>query len=112
MSNFAFNNPAFVPVEKYADAGTLLNGEIGAVSQFRIVVVPEMMHWEAAGVVAHIAAVAVVLVDSSYSAAAEDTDGIVAVVADDIHRRTFFTVGRYLTCACAAPSRITFSINT
>ena len=48
----AFNNPAFVPVEKYADAGTLLNGEIGAVSQFRIVVVPEMMHWEAAGVVA------------------------------------------------------------
>ena len=48
----AFNNPAFVPVEKYADAGSLLNGEIGAVSQFRIVVVPEMMHWEAAGVVA------------------------------------------------------------
>ena len=48
----AFNNPAFVPVEKYADAGTLLNGEIGAVGQFRIVVVPEMMYWEAAGVVA------------------------------------------------------------
>ena len=48
----AFNNPAFVPAEKYADAGSLLNGEIGAVSQFRIVVVPEMMHWEAAGVVA------------------------------------------------------------
>ena len=48
----AFNNPAFVPVEKYASAGTLLNGEIGAVAQFRIVVVPEMMHWEAAGVTA------------------------------------------------------------
>ena len=48
----AFNNPAFVPVEKYADAGTLLNGEIGAVGQFRVVVVPEMMHWEAVGAVA------------------------------------------------------------
>ena len=48
----AFNNPAFVPVEKYASAGTLLNGEIGAVAQFRIVVVPERMHWEAAGVIA------------------------------------------------------------
>ena len=48
----AFNNPAFVPVEKYANAGTILNGEIGAVAQFRIVVVPEMMHWEAAGAVA------------------------------------------------------------
>ena len=48
----AFNNPAFIPVEKYADAGTLLNGEIGAISQFRIVVVQEMMHWEAAGVTA------------------------------------------------------------
>ena len=48
----AFNNPAFIPVEKYADAGTLLNGEIGAISQFRIVVVQEMMHWEAAGVIA------------------------------------------------------------
>lgn len=32
----------FVPVEKYANAGTLINGEIGSVRQFRIVVVPEM----------------------------------------------------------------------
>lgn len=48
----AFNNPAFIPVEKYAHTGTLLNGEIGAIAQFRIVVVPEMMHWEAKGVVA------------------------------------------------------------
>lgn len=44
-----FGNPAFIPVEKYANAGTLLNGEIGAVSQFRLVVVPEMMHWADAG---------------------------------------------------------------
>lgn len=44
-----FGNQAFIPVEKYANAGTLLNGEIGAISQFRIVVVPEMMHWMDAG---------------------------------------------------------------
>jgi len=45
----ANNNPAFVPVEKYASAGTILNGEIGSVRQFRIVVVPEMQYDEAGG---------------------------------------------------------------
>lgn len=38
-------NPAFIPVHMYADAGTVMNGEIGTVDEFRIVVVPEMMHW-------------------------------------------------------------------
>jgi len=33
----------FVGVEKYADATTILNGEIGSVDQFRFVVVPEML---------------------------------------------------------------------
>ena len=42
-------NPAFIPVEKYADAGNVLNGEHGSVGQFRIVVVPEMMKWAGAG---------------------------------------------------------------
>jgi len=42
-------NPAFIPVQKYAAGGTVLNGEIGTVGYFRIVVVPEMMKWEAAG---------------------------------------------------------------
>lgn len=42
-------NPAFIPVQHYADAGNVLNGEIGTVDQFRIVVVPEMMKWEGAG---------------------------------------------------------------
>lgn len=37
-----FNNPAFIPVEKYAQSGNTLRGEIGTVGQFRIVVVPEM----------------------------------------------------------------------
>jgi len=44
-----FNNPAFVSVEKYANASTTLNGEIGTVDQFRIVVVPEMLNWAGAG---------------------------------------------------------------
>ncbi|QIG76600.1 major capsid protein [Rhizobium phage RHph_I1_6] len=44
-----FNNPAFVPVQQYGDAGTILNGEIGSVDEFRLVVVPEMLHWAGAG---------------------------------------------------------------
>ena len=34
-----FNNAAFIPVHQYADAGNILNGEIGTIDQFRIVVV-------------------------------------------------------------------------
>lgn len=45
----SFDNPAFVSVEKYAAAGTILRGEIGTIDQFRFVVVPEMMKWEAKG---------------------------------------------------------------
>lgn len=44
-----FNNQAFIPVRQYGNATTLLEGEIGSVDQFRIVVVPEMMHWAGAG---------------------------------------------------------------
>jgi len=44
--------PAFVSVEKYAAGNTIARGEIGKVDQFRIVVVPEMLHWEGAGAVA------------------------------------------------------------
>lgn len=40
---------AFIPVQKYGDATTILRGEIGTVDQFRIVVNPEMMKWEGAG---------------------------------------------------------------
>lgn len=43
------NNPAFIPVEKYAAGGTTLNGEAGSIDAFRIVVVPEMMKWAGAG---------------------------------------------------------------
>lgn len=44
-----FGNPAFIPVHQYANAGTILNGEIGTIDQFRIVVVPEMLKWAGAG---------------------------------------------------------------
>ena len=44
-----FNNEAFIPVQQYGDAGTIMNGEIGSVDAFRIIVVPEMLHWAAAG---------------------------------------------------------------
>ena len=44
-----FGNPAFIPVQQYGDAGTIMNGEIGSVDAFRIIVVPEMLHWAGAG---------------------------------------------------------------
>lgn len=42
---------AWIPVAHYGSAATVARGEIGAVHDFRFVVVPEMMHWEAAGAV-------------------------------------------------------------
>jgi N4-gp56 family major capsid protein len=44
-----FGDQAFIPAHKYAAGTQILNGEIGTVGYFRIVVVPEMMHWEGAG---------------------------------------------------------------
>lgn len=44
-----FNNQAFIPVQQYGDAGTILNGEIGTVDAFRMVLVPEMLHWSNVG---------------------------------------------------------------
>jgi N4-gp56 family major capsid protein len=43
------NNAAFIAVQHYGDAGTILNGEIGTVDAFRIVQVPEMLHWAGVG---------------------------------------------------------------
>lgn len=44
-----FSNQAFVHAHQYGAATTLMNGEIGSVAQFRIIVVPEMQHWEGEG---------------------------------------------------------------
>ena len=45
-------NPAFIPVQHYAAGTTTMNGEVGAVDQFRIIVVPEMLHWAGVGAAA------------------------------------------------------------
>lgn len=44
-----FGNKAFIEIQHYADAGTVLNGEIGSIDKFRIIQVPEMLHWAGAG---------------------------------------------------------------
>lgn len=43
------NNPAFISVEKYAAGTEVLTGEIGAIDNFRFVVVPEMLKWAGVG---------------------------------------------------------------
>ncbi len=40
---------AFIPVAQYADAATLMPGEIGAIGDFRIIVVPDMACWAGRG---------------------------------------------------------------
>jgi N4-gp56 family major capsid protein len=40
---------AFIPVQHYADAGTLAAGEIGSIGNYRFIENPWMMHWEGAG---------------------------------------------------------------
>lgn len=42
-------NPAFISIEKYAAGGETLIGEIGAIDEFRIIIVPEMLKWAGAG---------------------------------------------------------------
>ena len=46
-----FGNKAFIEIQHYGDAGTLMNGEIGSIDAFRFVQVPEMLHWAGAGAV-------------------------------------------------------------
>uniref|UniRef100_A0AAU6VZY5 Major capsid protein n=1 Tax=Pseudomonas phage Arace01 TaxID=3138526 RepID=A0AAU6VZY5_9VIRU len=46
-----FGNKAFIEVQHYADAATILNGEVGSIDAFRIIQVPEMLHWAGAGAV-------------------------------------------------------------
>jgi len=43
------NNPAFIEIQKYAAGGATVTGEVGAIDQWRIVVVPEMLKWAGAG---------------------------------------------------------------
>lgn len=43
------SKPVFIPIQHYADAGNVYNGEIGTIGPFRIIVVPEMLHWAGVG---------------------------------------------------------------
>jgi N4-gp56 family major capsid protein len=45
-----FDNAAFIPVQNYAAAADIVNGEIGTVGHFKIIVVPEMMHHAGVGI--------------------------------------------------------------
>lgn len=47
-----FGEQAFISVEHYADAATVARGEIGTLGDYRIILVPEMQHWQGAGAVA------------------------------------------------------------
>lgn len=41
--------PAFIPIEKYASQTKPMRGEIGSIYRFRIIQVPEMLHWDDVG---------------------------------------------------------------
>ena len=77
-----FNEKAFIAVQHYGDAGTILNGEIGTIDAFRIIQVPEMLHWAGAG--------AAVAANPGYRATAGNYDVFpMLVVGDD----SFSTIG-------------------
>lgn len=40
---------AYIEARHYAAAGTLARGEQGSVGEFRVIIVPEMLHWAGAG---------------------------------------------------------------
>lgn len=46
------DNAAFIPVQHYAGQTTVMNGEVGSVDAFRVVVVPKMLKWAGAGATA------------------------------------------------------------
>ena len=65
----------FTSVEKYADAANTLNGEIGSVDQFRIVVVPEMQYDAGAGATGVDIYPMLVVGDGAFTTIGFQTDG-------------------------------------
>ena len=65
----------FTSVEKYADASNIMNGEIGSVDQFRIVVVPEMQYAAKAGASSADIYPMLVVGDGSFTTIGFQTDG-------------------------------------
>ncbi len=77
-----FGNQAFVHAHQYADAGTIMNGEIGTIDQFRIVIVPEMLHYAGQG--------AAVGTNPGYRATADNYDVFPMLV---VGAESFTTIG-------------------
>jgi N4-gp56 family major capsid protein len=77
------SNKAFIPVAQYAQAGTVIRGEIGAVDAFRIVEVPEMMKFAGVGA-------AVTAADAGYHSTSSQYDVFPMLVVGD---GAFTTVG-------------------
>jgi N4-gp56 family major capsid protein len=77
------SNKAFIPVAQYAQAGTVIRGEIGAVDAFRIVEVPEMMKFAGVGA-------AVTGADAGYHSTSAQYDVFPMLVVGD---GAFTTVG-------------------
>jgi N4-gp56 family major capsid protein len=77
------SNKAFIPVAQYAQAGTVIRGEIGAVDAFRIVEVPEMMKFAGVGA-------AVTGADAGYHSTSSQYDVFPMLVVGD---GAFTTVG-------------------
>jgi len=65
----------FIGVEKYADATNILNGEIGSVDQFRIVVVPEMLYAQRGGASGNDIYPMLVVGDGAFTTIGFQTDG-------------------------------------
>jgi len=65
----------FISVEKYADAGNILNGEIGSIDQFRIIVVPEMLYSVGGGATSADIFPMLVVGDGSFTTIGFQTDG-------------------------------------
>jgi len=85
---------AFVSVEKYADAGNVMNGEIGSIDQFRIIVVPEMQFAENGG------------------ASAADTAGTGALTDTDIYPMLVVGDGAFTTVGFQTDGKsVKFSVN-
>ena len=85
---------AFVSVEKYADAGNVMNGEIGSIDQFRIIVVPEMQFAENGG------------------AASADTAGTGALTDTDIYPMLVVGDGAFTTIGFQTDGKsVKFTVN-
>lgn len=77
-----FGNKAFIEVQHYADAGNVLNGEIGSIDNIRFIQVPEMLHMSGHG--------ATVAANPGYRESAGKYDVFpVVIVGDD----SFSTIG-------------------